>query len=417
MDSIRVQGGIALQGKVRIQGSKNASLPIMAASLMAEGPVFLENCPKISDVYRMQQILECLGCSVSWEGSGIRIDSRGVKCGELPAEAVKGMRSSLFLLGALLARCGRAGMDYPGGCVIGKRPIDIHIRALEALGTVFRESDTGITASAAQAKANELQLDFPSVGATENAIMLASAADGTSVIRGAAKEPEVQALCEFLNKCGAAVAGIGTDVITVEGGKKLSGCSYRIPSDRIVAGTYLLSGFTCGGSAFLESAPWQQMASVLSVAEEMGAALAVSEEGIYVQWPDRAGKLMFLETDVYPGFPTDLQSIFLAVRCTGEGTTYIREKIFENRFRIVDPLLSMGADIVPAGDRQMKVRGVYRLHGMEIEAKELRGGAALTAAALGAAGETVISGRRFIDRGYENIARDLRELGARISSG
>lgn len=416
MDSILVQGGIALQGKVRIQGSKNAALPILAACTLIQEPIFLENCPKIADVYGMLRILESLGCLVRWEKDGLRVDTSGLVCGTLPQEAVTGMRSSIFLLGALLARCGQVTLEHPGGCVIGKRPIDLHLKALRSMGVTVEETPGGLNAAAEGLRGAEIMLDFPSVGATENLLMAAVAAKGKTRIVGAAREPEVQALCEFLCGCGADIRGIGTDVLTVEGGRPLRGASYRIPADRIVAGTYLFAGFAAGGSVFLEDAPIRHMEAVLDTAEKMGAVLTVTKDGIYVQCPERAEEFPYLQTDVYPGFPTDLQSVFLAVRCSGKGSTVIRENIFEDRFRVVPELQNMGGSILLLGDREVKVSGVSRLHGANAAAQELRGGAALVVAALGANGVSTISGRKFIERGYENISRDFRELGARIVS-
>lgn len=416
MDSILVQGGIALQGKVRIQGSKNAALPILAACTLIQEPIFLENCPKIADVYGMLRILESLGCLVRWEKDGLRVDASGLVCGTLPQEAVTGMRSSIFLLGALLARCGQVTLEHPGGCVIGKRPIDLHLKALRSMGVTVEETPGGLNAAAQGLRGAEIMLDFPSVGATENLLMAAVAAEGKTRIAGAAREPEVQALCEFLCGCGADIRGIGTDTLTVEGGLPLRGASYRIPADRIVAGTYLFAGFAAGGSVFLEDAPVRHMDAVLDTAEKMGAVLTVTKDGIYVQCPERAEEFPYLQTDVYPGFPTDLQSVFLAVRCSGKGSTVIRENIFEDRFRVVPELQNMGGSILLLGDKEVKVSGVSRLHGANTAAQELRGGAALVVAALGANGMSTVSGRKFIERGYENISRDLRELGARIVS-
>lgn len=385
---------------------------------MLDEPVLLENCPKITDVYGMLSILESLGCLVKWENHSLKIDCSHFSYGSMPKEAVSGMRSSVFTLGPLLARCGRAMLEQPGGCVIGDRPIDLHLNALRSMGVCFEDSEEMLCANAGDGlRGAQIELDFPSVGATENIVMAATGARGVTTIVGAAREPEVQALCEFLNACGASISGVGTPVLVIDGGHPLHGTVFSVPGDRIVAGTYLLAGFAAGGAVFLEGAPVQHMEEVLRTAERMGALITVDQEGIYAQIPKRAGLLPFLRTDVYPGFPTDLQSILLAVRCTGEGTTVIRENIFENRFRVVEGLRSMGADVVLTDEHGVRVKGVSRLRGAKVEAYELRGGAALVVAGLGATGETVITGRKFIDRGYENICRDFRELGARIVSG
>jgi len=417
MDSIHVQGGIALQGKVRIQGSKNAALPILAASLMAEGQVTLENVPKIADVYGMLHILTDLGCGIRWERDSVTIDPAGAQLGHVSGESATSMRSSIFLLGATLAREGRAVLTHPGGCVIGKRPIDLHLKALARMGVSFEERDGLLWAMAEQGlKPAQIELDFPSVGATENVIMAATAAMGITRVTGAAREPEVQALCQFLQAAGASVEGAGTSELVIEGGRPLKGIRFSVPSDRIVAGTYLFAGFTAGGSMLLENAPVMHLEAVLNVAEKMGAGITLTEDGVYAQFPERAKRLPSLTTAVYPGFPTDLQSVILAASCIGKGKTLIRETIFENRFRIVEDLRRMGACVEVLDEKNVLVRGAERLFGARVEARELRGGAALVVAALGAEGETVITGRKYIDRGYENICRDFRELGARIVS-
>lgn len=415
MDSIRVQGGAPLQGKVRIQGSKNAALPILAACIMMKEKCRLDHVPKISDVYGMLQILEGLGCRTQWNGHSLTVDPSGFHGKDVAGEAAKSMRSSIFLLGAMLARQGRATLENPGGCVIGKRPIDLHVKSLKAMGVTFRDRENGILARTGKGLCPaEIWLDFPSVGATENVIMAATAAKGETRIHGAAREPEVTALCGFLNAAGAGIRGMGTGELCIRGGMPLHGVRFRIPSDRIVAGTYLFCGFSAGGNVLLEDAPSDQMEAILLLAERMGAGITVTREGIYAQFPERAGMLSSVRTDVYPGFPTDLQSALLAVRCTGTGKCLVRESIFENRFRIAGELQKMGAKIRQTDEKCVLVEGVRRLRGCKVEACELRGGAALVAAALGAEGETVISGKRYVDRGYENICKDLRELGARI---
>ncbi|MBP5221800.1 MAG: UDP-N-acetylglucosamine 1-carboxyvinyltransferase [Lachnospiraceae bacterium] len=417
MDSIPVKGGISLQGKVRSQGSNNAALPILAACLVMKEPVVLENCPKITDVYEMIRLLESLGCCARWEGNTVRILPGKKKNDALPPDAAMGMRSSVLLLGALLARDGEVSLPYPGGCVIGKRPVDLHIAAFRKMSVVFEEKPDGLFAHISKKLTGaEVALEFPSVGATENLLLAGVLAEGETVIRGAAREPEVQNLCRFLEKCGAKIRGIGTNLLVIEGQKELVGGSFCLPSDRIVAGTYLLAGFMTGGEFFLERAPVKEMEAVLKTAEQMGADIWPAEEGIYAQFPERPGPLPYLQTAVYPGFPTDLQSVLLAVRCIGKGCTLIRETIFENRFRLADDLESMGAELLRRDEWCMGVFGVGYLTGTKVEAKELRGGAALTVAALGAEGETIITGKHYIDRGYENICRDLKDLGARIVS-
>ncbi len=415
MDSIRIQGRIALQGKVRIQGSKNASLPVLAATLLTRGCSCIRNCPRISDVHSMVSLLKSLGCSVHWQEKGLAVDSSQVRRGEMPQEAVTGMRSSLCLLGALLGRCREVVMEHPGGCVIGERPIDLHLSALRQMGVVFTEREGRLMAKASGLHGARICLPFPSVGATENIILAGVMADGDTIIEGAACEPEVISLCQYLCCCGAFIEGEGSSRLVIHGGKKLCGTDFTIPADRIVAGTYLFGCIGAGGCVLLEQAPGRDMTAVLRAAEQMGGRIYSSQEGIYVQAPARPVP-MRLVTEPYPGFPTDLQSVALAVETLGCGCSRIEEEIFENRFRIVGELEKMGAEIRQENAKSVLVRGVEQLHGTHVEAKELRGGAALVVAGLMAEGETVVSGCPYIYRGYENICRDFRELGARVVS-
>ncbi len=416
MDSIHVQGGVALQGKVRIQGSKNAALPVLAATLLTKETSCIYNCPKIADVHRMVSLLRSLGVKVRWEKNGIRVDAWNVCRGEMPTEAIKGMRSSLCLLGALIGRCGEVKMEYPGGCMIGKRPIDLHLFALQKMGVQFREEQGMLFASAKKLHGAEITLPFASVGATENIILAAVMAEGDTIIKGAAREPEISTLCYYLKSCGALIEGIGTGILTIRGRRMLRGTTYRIPEDRIVAGTYLFGAIATGGCVFLENAPFEQMEAVLVVAEKMGAQCDVTREGIYVQAADRPQAMKSIKTAPYPGFPTDLQSMALVALAGAEGESVIEETIFENRFQVVEPLQTMGADICMVSPNCVAVRGVEKLYGAQMEAKELRGGAALLLAALSAEGESTITGCSYIYRGYENICKDLRELGARVAS-
>ncbi len=415
MDSIRIQGGMALQGKVRVQGSKNAALPILAATLLVGEESFIGNCPRITDVYSMVSLLKSLGCSVHWQETGIAVDSSQVRRGQMPRDAVRGMRSSLCLLGALIGRCSEVVMEHPGGCVIGERPIDLHLSALGQMGVVFVEEEGSIRAFSDRLHGASISLPFPSVGATENIVLAGVMAEGDTVLEGAALEPEVSTLCRFLEQCGAWIEGIGSDRLVVHGGRRLYGTQFTVPADRIVAGTYLLACIGTGGSVLLEQAPQEEMQSVLETAARMGGRVCTSREGIYVQAPDRPAAID-LVTAPYPGFPTDLQSVVLAVETKGRGASHIRETIFENRFRIVQELGKMGASVEMDSPRSATVKGVEKLRGAALVAKELRGGAALVAAGLMAEGETLVEGCAYIYRGYENIGRDFRELGARVAS-
>lgn len=414
MNEIHIYGGVEVQGKVKIQGSKNAALPILAAVILTKGKSIIRNCPKISDVYQMLHILKSIGCEIKWEGNSLSIHADALNHNSLPEDAIVGMRSSLCLLGAMLGRTGQITMEYPGGCVIGERPIDLHLMSLECLGVVFHEDGKRIWGNVKQLKGNEIYLSFPSVGATENIILAAVMADGITTVSGAACEPEVEALCEYLVQCGAKIEGIGTSNLIIRGGSTLQGTDFTIPADRIVAGTYLFACIAAGGSVFLEAAPCSQMEAVIKIAEQMGAECQETEEGLYVCVGEEPKSIGTLETDIYPGFPTDLQSIVLAVCTCTEGKTFVNEKIFENRFRIVESLLAMGAEIESINKQSVMVQGVSYLKGTIVEAKELRGGAALVLAGMMAEGETVIKECHYIGRGYENICKDLRELGVRI---
>lgn len=300
--------------------------------------------------------------------------------------------------------------------MIGSRPIDLHIAALERMGVEFREEAGLLKASADRLHGAEIALPKPSVGATENVILAGVMAEGDTVLEGAAMEPEIGALCRYLERCGACIEGIGSGRLVIRGGRTLYGTDFEVPADRIVAGTYLLACIGTGGNIFLEKAPGNELEAVINLAERMGGKLYFSEKGIYVQGPDRPKSVGLIETAAYPGFPTDLQSVALAVETMGEGDTVIEEKIFENRFRVVEELHKMGACIEQLDEARVLVRGVPVLRGAGTEAKELRGGAALTVAGLMAQGETRVSGCLYIYRGYENICRDFRELGARIIS-
>lgn len=416
MDSIHIQGGMSLQGKVRIQGSKNAALPVLAATLLTKETSFIRNCPRIADVHKMVSLLQCLGCHVRWEEGGIRIRAENICEGDMPVEAITGMRSSLCLLGALLGRCGEVIMEYPGGCVIGKRPIDLHISSLEQMGVVFWEDNGRMMATTEGLHGAEIVLPIASVGATENIILAAVMAEGNTLIQGAAMEPEIASLCHYLECCGAMIEGIGSSTLWIQGGRTLYGADYAVPADRIVAGTYLFACVGAGGNVLLEQAPWREMGTVIDTAEQLGAQCMVAAEGLFVQAPEYPEAIPYLRTASYPGFPTDLQSMVLAVETVSAGESIIEETIFENRFRVVEPLISMGAKIEMPDTNRVRIMGVERLHGTTVEAKELRGGAALVLAGLIAEGETVVKGCSHIYRGYENICRDLRELGARIIS-
>lgn len=416
MDAIYIYGGNFLRGETRIQGSKNAVLPILAASLLIKGTCVIKNCPRIADVYLMQNLLQELGCFVSWAGSTVTVNAFHVNDRRMSGESVTRMRSSVMLLGAALGRFGEVTMAYPGGCVIGSRPIDIHLSALRHMGVEIDEQERLFTAKAKKLQGAEIRLPFPSVGATENVVLAAVTAEGITVLENAAREPEIVALCEFLTEAGAKIGGMGGDCLRIEGVEELHEAKYKVPADRIVAGTYLTAALAAGGSIFLEDAPAEQMKALLAVAEEMGACVTVNDEGVGVDVIHKLKAVPYLKTEVHPGFPTDLQSPLMAALSMAQGQSVIEESIFENRFRIVDDLARMGADIEVVKNKAY-IRGVERLKGTDVEAEELRGGAALVVAGLAAEGKSVVRNRHFIERGYENICKDLRDLGADMNIG
>nr|WP_308624750.1 UDP-N-acetylglucosamine 1-carboxyvinyltransferase [uncultured Eisenbergiella sp.] len=415
MKSIYISGNAPLYGEATIQGSKNAALPIMAAALLIPGISVLKNCPHIADVEYMCRILETIGCIVEWDKNEVRIDATAVKTSRLPEEYVTMMRSSVMLMGPMLGRIGEVSLHYPGGCVIGDRPIDIHLKALERLGVRYSDSEQELEAQAFRLTGTDVSLEFPSVGATENLIMAAAAAEGITRIQGSALEPEIVSLCAFLRTAGADIRGEETGCITVAGGRKLHPCCFTIPSDRIVAGTYICACLAAGGEIFLKNSPPGQLTAMEDVAVRMGCRLRRSPEGLFLQ---RRGVLFspgFVETRSYPGFPTDLQSPLLVALSLAEGESALRETIFNGRFGVVDELNKMGTDIVVRKDTAC-IPGSRRLSGHHVTASELRGGAALVVAGLCAEGMTEVENRYFIDRGYEDICRDLSQLGADIDS-
>ena len=413
MDSIHICGGYPLYGETKVQGSKNAVLPILAATVLVDGVTTLNNCPDIADVHCMVRLLESIGCVVEYGGGRIRVDAGHISKTRLPREYVTRMRSSVVMMGALLGRMGNVTISYPGGCVIGKRPIDMHLRAFVGLGIELEEAGDTLTARTKCLQGGCIPLAFPSVGATENSILAAVAAQGETQIYNAAREPEIDALCGFLRCAGADICRKGDgSIICVRGGQSLHSCCYHIPFDRIVAGTYLLGCMAAGGRICLKQADGRELTALAGVLEAMGGRLVYGEDSITLTAPERAQAVPCVRTAVYPGYPTDLQSQLVAALSLAEGESIVEETVFENRFRAVPELVKMGADIRTEGSR-VTVRGVRALHGSQVRAMELRGGAALCMAALAAKGESRIMNRHFIDRGYEALEQDIRNLGGR----
>lgn len=413
MDTLNVQGGYPLTGELRIQGSKNTVLPVMAAAVLYKGVTMLTNVPMIQDVYCMIHILEAIGVKIVFSDHCLTMDASRVESGEIPMEDVKRMRSSIMLLGALLGRVGEAVTSYPGGCSIGLRPIDLHLKALEEMGAEIFEDGTKIRAGASRLRGAHIRLAFPSVGATENILLAAVAAEGVTVIDNAAREPEIIELCLFLQKMGVPVRGAGTGRIRIEGKKTLRQASYRITGDRIVAGTYLAAAAAAGGEVRLTGIYTPYMTSVLQTFRKCGLDVAWGKEDVSLRSNRRIQAVPWVKTTPYPGFPTDMQSPFMALLAYGDGVSIIEETIFEGRLKLAAQLARMGADI-RVEDNKARVAGQGRLHGALVEAEDLRAGAALAVAAVGAEGVTRIADPGYIRRGYESIDQDLRSLGGRI---
>ena len=407
---IVISGPQRMQGELLVQGSKNAALPILAAAVLADGIFILHHCPEISDVDHMLELLETAGCKVRREGHMVILDTRSLDNHKISGSGAGKMRSTITLLGSMLGRLHQVEIPYPGGCTIGKRPIDLHLNGLRLLGADFKQEEHTLYGSADRLHGAQICLHFPSVGATENLMLAAVLAEGVTVIHGAAMEPEICVLAEFLRKMGANVKGDGTPCVTIEGVEKLEAVEYIIPSDRIVAGTYLLGAVITRGDVRLLHLPVQHLGTLPVLLEQMGAAVESGQDWIRVQMKKRCRPIPNIVTAPFPGFPTDLQSALMAALSTADGISFMEEKIFEARFQIVPELVKMGASIV-SQDSFALVEGVEQLSGAAIEAKELRGGAGLIMAALGAEGETVMEGMEYVRRGYEDIKGDLKSLG------
>ncbi|MDD2509651.1 MAG: UDP-N-acetylglucosamine 1-carboxyvinyltransferase [Syntrophomonas sp.] len=412
MNSLRLRGGRRLKGQVEIGGSKNASLPIMAASLMSMGEVVLSGVPDLEDINVMSQALEILGAKVKREADILVIDARTIDGYELPESISRKMRASNLVMGALLGRFKRARVAYPGGCAIGVRPMDLHLKGLRNLGYELTEEYGFMEGRAQGILGKEILLDFPSVGATENIIMAAALTPGITTIRNAAREPEIIDLQNFLNAMGARIRGAGLDTVQIEGVERLGGVEYRVIPDRIEAGTFMVAAAISRGEVYLENVVLEHLQPLIAKLREIGVEVIPKRAGVRV-----IGNHKYRPTDIktmpYPGFPTDMQPQMMALFASIPGTSIIVETIFENRYMHVQELRRMGADIKLEG-RIAIVKGKTLLEGATVEVTDLRAGAALILAALFANEETVISKVEHIDRGYEKIHEKLGKLGADI---
>lgn len=413
MEKLVIEGGKPLSGAVRIHGAKNAALPILAACIMAEGEITIENVPDLSDIDVMLDILKALGCRTERRGEQIIVDALKVCEHHIPEHLMSQMRSSIFLMGPLLARLGRVELYQPGGCAIGERKIDLHLRGLAALGAAIEESGSKIVCTAEELTGAEIALDYPSVGATENIMMAAVMAKGRTIIAGAAREPEIQDLQHFLNRMGARIIGAGTDTITIDGVPELMPCSYRIIPDRIVAGTLMIAAAATKGNITLENVCPAHLTSAIHVLKRAGVQIAIDDDIMNISSHTRPKPVERIVTAPHPSFPTDLQSQIMVLLSLADGVSIIKETVFEGRFKHVDELTRMGADI-RIDLSSAFIRGVPRLYGATVEATDLRAGAALVIAGLAAQGTTVVEQVHHIDRGYARIEQMLRHLGANI---
>ena len=413
MSYYEIQGGRPLYGTLAVHGAKNSVLPILAACLLVPGQCVLHNCPDLSDVSATLDILRLLGCRADREGDAVVIDASSLSRWNIPEHLMREMRSSVIFLGALLARLGEAELSYPGGCELGPRPIDLHLAALRALGAEILEEQGALVCRRGTLRGREICLAVPSVGATENAVLAACGCPGVTTIVGVAREPEIADLQGFLQAAGARVTGAGTSTIEVEGCAELHPVEYRVMGDRIAAATYLCGCAAAGGEVSLTGVSPDTLTAVLTCLEEAGCALHTGPDQIVLASRALLRGISPVRTAPYPGFPTDAQAILMAALAGGEGATLFVENIFDSRYRHVDELRRMGADIQVAG-RAAMVSGVGRLHGAAVRSTDLRGGAALVVAGLGAEGITQVGELRHIRRGYQALDKNLSALGADI---
>ncbi|MCL5676450.1 MAG: UDP-N-acetylglucosamine 1-carboxyvinyltransferase [Firmicutes bacterium] len=415
MDQYIIVGGNRLAGTVRMSGAKNAILPVMAATVLTPGDHLIRDVPHLRDVDVMKEILEQLGVRVEPQDGGrsLLINTDGLNSSEIPEDLMREMRSSIFLMGALLGRTGQVRCTHPGGCAIGSRDIDLHLMGLGALGASIREKYGYINATATKLVGREIYLDLPSVGATENIMMAAVLADGATLIRNAAKEPEIVDLQNFLNGLGGRIKGAGLDVIRIDGVSRLHGSEHTVIPDRIETGTFMVAAAMTRGEVLIENVIPEHVEAITAKLRETGAGIRVEKERLHVS-ADRRTKAVDFKTLPYPGFPTDMQPQMMALMSTAEGTSIITETIFENRFKAAGELRRMGADVKVEG-RSAVIKGVPRLSAAAVETPALREGVALVLAALTADGVTTVDDVHHIERGYEALDLKLAALGASVS--
>lgn len=415
MSYLMIGGGRPLHGRIAVQCAKNSVLPVLAAALLAGDACRIAACPRLSDVETAAEILRHLGCTAQWDGGDLLVDTTHISRCDIPEELMRKMRSSVIFLGAILSRCGQAELSYPGGCELGPRPIDLHLTALRTLGAEINEIGGSLLCRANRLRGADIVLTLPSVGATENAILAACGAEGTTVIANAAREPEIADLQDFLQKLGVEIHGAGTSAITVQGKGSLHGCTHRCIGDRIAASTYLCAAAAAGGQVTLTGIDYRHLATVTTALHQAGCRLQCDDDTITLESNGRLRAIAPVRTSPYPGFPTDAQPLLMAALLRSEGATMFVENMFESRYRHVPELLRMGAEIRLEG-RVAVVCGVTDLHGAAVRSADLRGGAALVIAGLQAQGVTQIHNMHHIQRGYQDIAGDLAALGAEVST-
>lgn len=414
MNKLLIQGGVTLQGEIRISGAKNAVLPILAATLLAEGVAIVENVPHLQDVTTTVSLLVSMGVTVVIdETMSIEIDNSTIETQVAPYELVRTMRSSILVLGPLLARYGYAEVSLPGGCAIGSRPVNLHIKGLQEMGADIEVRNGYIVAKADRLKGTRIVMDLVTVTGTENLMMAATLAEGTTYLENAAREPEILDLANFLNKMGAKITGAGTDTIIIEGVEKLTGARHKVVPDRIETGTFLIAAAITGGKVKLKDTDPRLLDAVLDKLREAGAEIETGKDWIQLDMKGKRPKAVSVRTAPYPAFPTDMQAQFTALNVVAEGTGTIIETVFENRFMHVQEMQRMGANIEVEGNTAI-VRGVETLNGAPVMATDLRASASLILAGLVAEGETEVQRIYHIDRGYELIEEKLASLGAKI---
>lgn len=412
MSEFIINNKCVLNGEVSISGSKNAALPIMAASILVPGEISLQNIPSLSDIDIMSNILKSIGANVN-HSNDLLIDASNIKKCSAPPDLCTQIRASFLVAGPLLARFKKADVPLPGGCPIGSRPVDLHLKGFKALGADYIIEDGFVKLSCPELKGTNIYLDFPSVGATQNIIMASCMAKGTTVIENSASEPEITDLADFLNKCGANIKGAGTDTISIEGVNKLTPCTHTIIPDRIEAGTFMVGAALTGGSVRLKNVNCSHLSAISSKLAEMGLTINEFSNELSVSFSG-VKKHIDIKTLPFPGFPTDMQAQFAALMCQSEGTSVITETVFENRFMYIPELVRMNADIKLDG-RCAIIKGGTQLVGAKVRASDLRAGAALVLAGLCADGKTIVSDAQYIKRGYDNLEQKLKKLGADVN--